>query len=98
MARKLGLDRLRKIDLDEKLDLICDILIPAVYLKASRRGNGELRRINFYKKLAREAILNSNLSREEKFYLIEDLKSFFNFLLEEDQIGGYLNSRRKKKT
>jgi hypothetical protein len=63
-----------------------------------RHGNGELKKIKFYKRQAKKTILNSKrLSRNEKFYLIEDLKSCFRFLDEEDQIGGYCNNNSEKR-
>ncbi len=97
MTRRYALGGLYKLRLEEKLELICDYLIPATYLRAAKHGNGELRKVNFYKKQARKAILNSELSGEEKFQLLEDLKSYMNFLKEKDQIGGYcLNNNSKK--
>ena len=98
MVRKSKWGILYKIDLSENLDIICDILIPAVYLKAVRKGDKELKRIEFYKKLAKKIVLNSNLSKEEKFCLIEDLKSWFNFLVEDWQVGGYYYQNEKMKS
>lgn len=97
MTRRHALGGLSKIRLEEKLEIICDYLIPGAYLRAAKDGN-ELKKINFYKKQAKRAILNSELSREEKFQLLEDLNSCMNFLKEDDQVGGYcLNNGLKKK-
>ncbi|HIE41069.1 MAG TPA: hypothetical protein EYP80_00225 [Candidatus Aenigmarchaeota archaeon] len=98
MVRKLGLGGLSKISLDEKLDLICEFLLPGAYLGALRGQNEKLKHINFYKKIAKKIILHSRLTEEEKFYLLEDLNSWFNFLTEDWQIGGYLNNFKNKKT
>ena len=97
MARILVSGRLSKLKLEEQLELICDYLIPAAYLRALKHGSKELKKIKFYRREATVAIINSELSKEEKFNLLEDLKSWFKFLTEDDQIGGYyLNNSNKK--
>jgi len=98
MTRRCALGGLYKLRLEDILELICDYLIPAAYLRVAKHGNKELRKVNFYGRQARTAILNSDLDREEKFQLLEDLKSYMNFIREENQIGRYcLNNGPKNR-
>jgi hypothetical protein len=85
MVRVLYWGKLSKIPIEEKIDLVFDVLIPSSYLRAVN-GNSkeELKKMSFYKREIGELLTNSNLEDYKKQELAHRLR-YCGFLLGEEE-------------
>ncbi len=61
MVRVLFWGKLSKIPVEEKIDLIFEVLIPIAYLRAANGSKKEAKKIDIYKREIEKLLANSNL-------------------------------------
>ncbi len=61
MVRVLFWGKLSKIPVEEKIDLIFEVLIPIAYLRAANGSKKEEKKIDIYKREIEKLLANSNL-------------------------------------